>query len=88
MIKFDLQARAGLINASAYAIDVCRSLADTLFPLEFQMICKSAKNNYQLSFLFDNTLMAKAMSLERLRDPSHTRCLTIAELGWPFRMRV
>lgn len=28
------------------------------------MICKSAKNNYQLSSLFDDALMAKAMSKE------------------------
>ena len=35
MITFDLQARAGLINASAYAMDVCRALADALFPFEF-----------------------------------------------------
>lgn len=63
MIRFDLQARAGLINSSAYAMDVSRTLADALFPLEFQMICESAKNNYQLSSLFDDALIAKAMSI-------------------------
>lgn len=64
MIAFDLQARAGLINASEYAMDACRALADALFPFEFQMICKSAKNNYQLSSLFDDALIAKAISKE------------------------
>jgi hypothetical protein len=64
MITFDLQARAGLSNSSAYASDVCRALADTIFPFEFQMVCKSAKNSYQLSSLFDDALVAKAMSTE------------------------
>ncbi len=64
MTTFTLQARAGQINASAYAMDVCCVLTNALFPLEFEMICKSAKNNYQLSSLFDDALIAKAMSTE------------------------
>jgi len=48
MIKFEIQARSGSTNASTQAAKVCQTLSDELFPLEFEMICKSTKNNYQL----------------------------------------
>jgi len=60
MIRFNLQARSSSSNSSVHAKDVCRTLADALFPLDFEMICKSAKNNYQLSSMFDEALIEKA----------------------------
>lgn len=64
MIKFDLQARSGSTNSSSQAVDVCQALSDALFPLEFQMICKSPKNNYQLSSFFDEALIQKAANMK------------------------
>jgi hypothetical protein len=64
MIKFDLQANSGLTNSSSHAADVCQTLSNALFPLEFEMICKSSKNNYQLSSLFDEALIQKAASTQ------------------------
>lgn len=60
MIEFELQAKVGRKVESEQSRAVCNFMADKLFPLDYKMLCKSSKNNYQLSSQFDEALIAKA----------------------------
>jgi hypothetical protein len=64
MNTFNLIAESGFIWCNEKLEESCRELADTLFPLNYTMVCNSPRNSHQLDSNFDKELIKKINKLK------------------------